>query len=198
MHTVIRSIATALSIGCLAALAVATQSSTVQAQAAQPAPSQQATPPAEAPPQLKQAVLTERQIEGLLVAQKGLDAITDKLPEGASDKPDAKLTAQFEEVVKKHGFASYAEYGLVVDNVSLVMSGIDPKTKTFTDPPVLMKKQIAALEAEKKMPAKDKEAALAEMNEAAKYAVSVQFPENVKLVTKYYEKLVAALQEDNQ
>ncbi len=196
MHTVIRNIATVLSIGCLAALAVATQSASAQAQAAQPAPAQQAAPSAEAPPQLKQIALTEKQIEGLLIAQKGLDAITDKLPEGAADKPDPKLTAQFEEVVKKHGFASYAEYGQVVDNISLAMSGIDPKTKAFTDPPILMKKQIAALEAEKKMPAKDKQAALTELKEAAKYAVSVQFPENVKLVTKYYDKLAAALEED--
>ena len=191
MHNGIRTVLTALRIVCLAALAATTQLTAAHAQAPQPAPAQEV-----APPQLKQVVLTEKQIEGLLVAQKGLDAITDKLPEGAADKPDAKLTAQFEEVVKKHGFASYAEYGQVVDNISLAMSGIDPKTKTFTDPPVLMKKQIAAIEAEKKMPAKDKQAALAEMNEALKYAVSVQFPENVKLVTKYYEKLVAALEED--
>ncbi len=199
MHRIIGTITGVLSAGCLAILAASTLPGAAHAQAAkQPAPAQQAAPPPAAVPQLKQIALTEKQIESLLVAQKDLDAITDKLPEGAADKPDAKLTAQFEGVVKKYGFASYAEYGQVVDNVSLVMSGIDPKAKTFTDPPVLLKKQIAAIEAEKNMPAKDKKAALDEMKEAEKYAVSVQFPENVKLVTKYYEKLVAALEEDEE
>lgn len=192
-----RSLLTVFSVVCFALIATAIPISAAYAQAAkQPAPAPQAAP--SAPPQLKQVALTEKQVEGVLTAQKELDAITDKLPEGAADKPDPKLLAQFEDVVKKNGFANYAEYGLVVDNVSLVMSGIDPKTKTFTDPPALVKQQIAAIQAEKKMPAKDKQAALAELKEAEKYAVSVQFPDNVKLVTKYYEKLVAALEEDDE
>jgi hypothetical protein len=46
------------------------------------------------------------------------------------------------------------------------------------------------------MPEKDKTAALADMNEALKYAVNVQYPENVTLVTKYYDKLNAMMQDD--
>lgn len=195
MRVTRRPIVAALSLGILAALTAAMPLDAALAQAKQqPAP--QAAPPP--PPEIKQIALTEKQVENVITAQKDLDAITDKLPEGAADKPDAKLLAQFEDVVKKYGFASYTEYGQVVDNVSLVMSGIEPKSKAFTDPPVLIKQQIAAIEADKKMPPKDKQAALAEMKEAAKYAVSVQFPDNVKLVTKYYEKLVAALQEDEE
>lgn len=197
MRVTRRPLIAALSFGCLAVLAAALPFEAALAQAKQqPAPAQQAAPPA--PPEIKQIALTEKQVENVITAQKDLDVITDKLPEGAADKPDAKLLAQFEDVVKKYGFASYAEYGQVVDNVSLVMSGIEPKSKAFTDPPALIKQQIAAIEADKKIPPKDKQAVLAEMKQAEKYAVSVQFPENVKLVTKYYEKLVAALQEDEE
>lgn len=197
MRVTRRPIVAALSLGILTALAAAMPLDTASAQAKQqPAPAPQAAPPP--PPEIKQIALTEKQVENIITAQKDLDAITDKLPEGAADKPDAKLQAQFEDVVKKYGFANYAEYGQVVDNVSLVMSGIEPKSKAFTDPPELIKQQIAAIEADKKMPPKDKQAALAEMKEAAKYAVSVKFPDNVKLVTKYYDKLVAALQEDDE
>lgn len=197
MRVTRRPIVAALSLGILTALAAAMPMDTASAQAKQqPAPAPQAAPPP--PPEIKQIALTEKQVENIITAQKDLDAITDKLPEGAADKPDAKLQAQFEDVVKKYGFANYAEYGQVVDNVSLAMSGIEPKSKAFTDPPELIKQQIAAIEADKKMPPKDKQAALAEMKEAAKYAVSVKFPDNVKLVTKYYDKLVAALQEDDE
>lgn len=197
MRVTRRPIVAALSLGILTALAAAMPMDTASAQAKQqPAPAPQAAPPP--PPEIKQIALTEKQVENIITAQKDLDAITDKLPEGAADKPDAKLQAQFEDVVKKYGFTNYAEYGQVVDNVSLAMSGIEPKSKAFTDPPELIKQQIAAIEADKKMPPKDKQAALAEMKEAAKYAVSVKFPDNVKLVTKYYDKLVAALQEDDE
>ncbi len=197
MRVTRRPVVATLSLGILAALAAAMPLDAASAQAKQPAPSQQAAPPP-APPEIKQIALTEKQVENVITAQKDLDAITDKLPEGAADNPDAKLLAQFEDVVKKYGFASYAEYGQVVDNVSLAMSGIDPKSKAFTDPPALLKQQIAAVEADKKIPAKEKQAILADMKEAATYAVSVQFPENVKFVTKYYDKLVAALQEDEE
>lgn len=197
MRVTRRPIIAALSFGFIAALAAAMPLEAAFAQAKQqPAPAPQAAPPP--PPEIKQIALTEKQVENVITAQKDLDVITDKLPEGAADKPDAKLLAQFEDVVKKYGFASYAEYGQVVDNVSLVMSGIEPKSKAFTDPPALIKQQIAAIEADKKIPPKDKQAVLAEMKQAEKYAVSVQFPDNVKLVTKYYDKLVEALQEDEE
>lgn len=197
MRATRRPIVVALSLGIFAALAAAMPLDAASAQAKQqPAPAPQGAPPP--PPEIKQIALTEKQVESIITAQKDLDVITDKLPEGAADKPDAKLLAQFEDVVKKYGFASYAEYGQVVDNVSLVMSGIEPKSKEFTDPPVLIKQQIAAIEADKKIPAKDKQALLTEMKQAEKYAVSVQFPDNVKLVAKHYEKLVAALQEDDE
>jgi hypothetical protein len=154
---------------------------------------QTAPPPSEP---LKQIALTDKQIESLLTSQKEMDTITDKLPEGAADKPDPKLQAQFDAIVKKNGFADFSEYGAVYDNVSLVMSGIDPKTKAFTQPPEMLKKQIAMVQADPKIPAKDKKAILDEMNDAMKTVAPVQFPANIALVTKYLDKLGPLLQDD--
>lgn len=151
----------------------------------------------EAPPQLKQIALTDQQVQNLIAAQQDMNAITDKLPEDTEGKPDAKVQTQLEEVVKKHGFASYGEFSDVAANVDLVMSGIDSKTKTFTQPPAALKKEIAAVQADKKMAEKDKKAMLADMNEALKYTAEVKYPENVTLVTKYYDKL-SALMQDNE
>ncbi|MEW6768292.1 MAG: hypothetical protein AB1342_09710 [Pseudomonadota bacterium] len=163
-----------------------------QAPAKQAAP----TPPPPAPEPLKQIALTDKQIDALIAAQKEMDAVTDKLPEGAQDKPDPKLQAQLEGIAKKNGFADFNEYGAVYDNVSMVMSGIDPKTKAFTQPPEVLKKQIATVSADPKIPAKDKKAILDEMNAAVKTTTNIQFPDNITLVTKYYDKLGPLLQDD--
>jgi len=201
MRDAVRTSIAALTMAAAVSLAAMASSAPAFAQAKQ-APAKQAAPakqPAAAPepPQpLKQVELTEKQIESLLVTQKEMDAVTDKLPEGAADKPDPKLQAQLDGIAKKNGFADFGEYGAVYDNVSLVMSGIDPKTKTFTEPQELLKKQIAALQADTKVPAKDKKAILEEMNGALKASEPVKFPGNVTLVTKYYDKLGPLLKDD--
>jgi hypothetical protein len=194
MHVAVRSPIAALAMAAALIFAASLFSGPVFAQAKQqPAPPKQGATPA---PPLKQVELTEKQIEALLVAQKEMDAVTDKLPAAAADKPDSKLQAQLEGIAKKNGFADFNEYGAVYDNVSLVMSGIDPKTKAFTEPPELLKKQIAALQADAKIPAKEKKAILEDMNGALTSVEPVKFPGNVTLVAKYYDKLGPLLQED--
>ena len=199
MRQILRPLAAALSLAAMMALL---SSSTVFAQAKQapkqapaPAAKQQAAPPPQAPPPMKQIALTEKQIEGVLAASKEIDAITDKIPENA--KPDPKVDAQLDAVAKKNGFASYAEYNDVTDNISMVLGGFDPATKQYVGPEAVLKAQIAAVQADKKMPAKDKKAALAEMNEALKTpAPAIENKGNIDLVAKYYDKLADALGND--
>lgn len=195
MRDMLRSTWAAFAILACAIFMVASSSGDAVAQAKQQAPAKQAAPPP-APPPLKQIALTEKQIQSLIGAQTEMDAITDKLPEGAADKPDPKLQAQFEAIVKKNGFTDFNDYGSVYDNVSLVMSGIDPKTKAFTEPPEMLKKQIAALQADTKVPAKEKKAILDDMNAALKSVSKVEFPENVNLVTKNFDKLLPLFQDE--
>lgn len=185
-------------VAACALFSSATNGAMAQAAKQPPAPAAKQAAPAQqqAPEPLKQIELNDKQIESLLAAQKEMDAVSDKLPAGASDNPDPKLQAQFDAIVKKNGFASFDDYGTVYDNVSLVMSGIDPKTKAFTEPPEALKKQIAAVQAEAKIPAKDKKAILDDMNEALKTVEPVKYPGNVTLVTKYYDKLGALMQDD--
>jgi hypothetical protein len=193
------ALTTALGLAAMMALlsssAVFAQAKQAPKQAPAAAAKQQAAPPPQAPPPMKQIALTEKQIEGVLAASKQMDAITDKIPENA--KPDPKVDAQLDAVAKKNGFASYAEYNDVTDNISMVMGGFDPATKQYVGPEAVLKAQIAAVQADKKMPAKDKKAALAEMNEALKSpAPAIENKGNIDLVTKYYDKLAAALQDD--
>ena len=195
MREFVRPVAAALSIACLSGSLAVLSSSDALAQAKQTAPPQQAAPAPEAA--VKQMALTEKQIEGVLAAQKDMDAITAKLPEDA--KPDPKIIAQLEDLAKKNGFASYDGYSNVVDNISLVLGGFDPATKKYVGPDVVLKAQIAEVQADKKMSAKDKKEALADLNEALKSpAPPVENKGNIDLVAKYYDKLAAALGDDEQ
>jgi hypothetical protein len=200
MRSIIRPVAAALSIGCLAMSLAAMSATGAFAQAKQapakqaaPAPAPQAAPPAEAP--LKQIALTDKQIESVLASQKEMDAVTAKLPEDA--KPDPKITAQLETVAKKYGFASYDDYNVVIDNVSLVLGGFDPQTKKYVGAEAVIKQQIAAVQADKKMSAKDKKEALADLNDQLKTpAPVIENKGNIDLVGKYYDKLAEAMSED--
>ncbi|MBR1087496.1 hypothetical protein JQ621_08365 [Bradyrhizobium manausense] len=194
MPALLRPALTAFGVACLVSITALGSSGAAFAQAKQqPAPAQQAAP-AQAPA-LKQIALTDKQLDGVLAAQKDMDAITEKLPENTA--PDAKVIAQLDGVAKKHGFASYDEYNNVVDNISLVLGGFDPATKKYVGNEAVLKSQIAQVEADKKMPAKDKKEALDELNEALKNpAPAIENKANIDLVGKYYDKLIAALGDD--
>ncbi|RZN28078.1 hypothetical protein CWO90_24190 [Bradyrhizobium sp. Leo121] len=173
-----------------AALAQAKQPPAKQGAPAQAAPAQQE-------PQLKQIALTDKQIENALAATKEMDPITSKLPDDA--KPDPKITAQLDGIAKKNGFSSYDEYNTVVDNISLVLGGFDPQTKKYVGPEAVIKAQIAQVQADKKMSAKDKKEALADLNEALKSPQpAVENKGNIDLVTKYYDKLAEVLGASDQ
>jgi hypothetical protein len=199
MREIFRPAVCALSVACLA-LAMSAMSNTdamAQAKQAPPkqsAPAQAAPPPAAEAPAVKQIALTEKQIQGVLAASKDVDAITDKIPDNA--KPDPKVDAQLDAVAKKNGFASYDEYNSVVDNISLVLGGFDPATKKFVGAETVLKAQIAQIQADKKMPAKDKKEALADLNEALKSPPpAIENKGNIDLVAKYYDKLAEAFGE---
>jgi hypothetical protein len=200
MREIFRPAVCALSVACLALAMSAVSSGEVLAQAKQAPPKQAApaqAPPAAEAPAVKQMALTEKQIESVLAAQKDVDAITDKIPDDA--KPDPKIDAQLEAVAKKNGFASYDEYNTVVDNISLVLGGFDPATKKFVGAEAVLKAQVAQVQADKKMPAKDKKAMLADLNAALKSPPpAIENKGNIDLVAKYYDKLAEALGESEE
>jgi hypothetical protein len=193
MREFIRPVAAALTIACLAA-SIAVISSTDALAQGKMAPAQAAP---QQPPPVKQMALTEKQIQGVLAASKDMDAITAKLPENA--QPDAKAMAQMDAVAKKNGFASADEYNDVTDNIGMVMSGIDSTTKKYVGNEAVIKAQIAEVQADKKMSPKDKKEALADLNDSLKNpAPAIQNKGNIDLVMKYYDKLAATMQTDQQ
>ncbi len=199
MHEFVRPVAAALSVACLAAAIAIVSAGDALAQANQASPKQTAPAPQAAPPQqptVKQMALTDKQIEGVLAAQKDMEEITAKLPDNPT--PD-KITAQLDGVARKSGFASYDEYTNVVDNISIVLAGFDPATKQYVGTDAVIKAQIAQVKADKEMSPSDKKEALAELNDALKAPVPpIENKGNIDLVAKYYDKLADALGDDQE
>ncbi len=136
---------------------------------------------------VKQIALTETQIESFIAAEKEMAPIIAKAPQG--DQPDPKIMEQLEAVAKKYKFANYAEFDDVDENIGLVMSGIDPDTKKYVGPDAVIKKEIAAIDSEN-LPPNDKKGQLDELQSELKSPPDpVQFPANIDLVVKNYDRL---------
>jgi hypothetical protein len=140
---------------------------------------------------LNQIKLTEKHVEGFISAQK---EVTEKMQGTASGKPDPKIQAELEAIAKKHGFKDFADYDDVAANISMIMAGIDPQTKAFREPPAAIKKEIKEVQADKSIPEKEKERMLEELNEALKTAAPIQYPSNIDLVKKNFDKIESVLQ----
>jgi hypothetical protein len=151
-------------------------------------------PGATAAQEVKQIKLTDKHIQGYVGAAKDMA----RLYAGANpDQPNPKVDAQAAAVAKKNGFASLGEYDDASMNISMIMAGIDPQTKKFTEPPEQLKKQIADLKADKSVPDAEKKEDLAQLEAAVKNTKPVQFKENIALVLKHYDKLAPLMQEQD-
>lgn len=146
----------------------------------------------------KEVTLTQKQIDGAIAAQQDIKAIEAKLPQG-SDKPDPNIEAKLDAVAKKNGFANLAEYEDVSATIAIVMSGMDPESKTYVGPATMIKKQIAEVKADTKMPPNDKKAALDELQGALSSAGSTKpTAANVDLVSKNLDKLSQGLRPEDE
>jgi hypothetical protein len=144
---------------------------------------------------VKQIKLIDKHIQGFMAAYEDIA----KLYDGAeSDKPeDPKVEAQAAAIAKKNGFVSLAQYDDVLANITMIMSGIDPQTKKFTEPPEQIKNEIAALKADKSVPEAEKKEGLTQLEMALKMARPIQFKESIALVLKYFDQLAPIMQEQD-
>lgn len=173
MHQVLRLCVTAFAVVGLAYLA-----GVVSAQAPAPAP-------------VKQIKLTDKQVDGFIAAHKDMAEAFDKM---AGEKSEAAALAQLNTIAKKFGFKDHGDYDEVATNIAMVMFGIDPQTKTFTDPPTLAKKELEEAMADKTLPENERKQLIDELKEQLKTVQPIMHPSNIELVKKYYDKIEPLLQ----
>jgi hypothetical protein len=180
------SAATAFGIGSVVA-----QSATTPPTASPQAP----TPQIPTGPAAQQMALTPGMVDQFIAAKKDVDAVLDKLPDG-TDQPDPATTAKLDAVARKYNFADYKQYDMTENNIGIVMAGVDPQTKQYVGPEAVIKKQIADIEADKQISAKDKKDTVDQLNAALSTVPKLQFPDNVAAVTKNFDKLNEAMPVD--
>jgi len=150
--------------------------------------------PSSAPAQVAatQIKLTENHLAGFVAAKNDMSAVVEKkMGAVSSDQADTRYEAELEAVTKKHGFKDLADYDAIAANISLVMAGIDPETKKFTDPRTAIRQEIEEVSADEAISESEKRNLLEELDAALKAAEPIQFSTNIELVKKYYDKLEA-------
>src|SRR4029079_2914768 len=90
----------------------------------------------------KQIPLTQKQVLGFIAAQNALDPILEKIQGPAAAQLPPELKAALEAAAKKHGFKDFNDYDEVTANITMVMTGMDAKTKVFTVPAIAIKDAI--------------------------------------------------------
>lgn len=140
---------------------------------------------------VKQVKLSEKHVESFLAAHKDMAEVFDKMATETSEEAAEK---ELDAIAKKFGFKDHREYDDVATNIAMVMFGIDPQSKEFTDPPTLAKRELDDAMADETLPEKEKKQLLEELTEQLKSVQPIMHPGNVELVKKYYDKLEPLLQ----
>lgn len=144
---------------------------------------------------LKQIELNDKLVSSFIAAQKDFAPLSSKLAEGG-DKPDAALTAQLEEIAKKNGFASFAEFEDVGANITIVLDGLDRSSGTYTDPAEKMKKELEEIKADDSIPADDKKLAVDDLTQEIAAAQPLKYKNNIDVVKKHIAELEKLIPEE--
>jgi hypothetical protein len=129
--------------------------------------------------------LTDAQVKAYAAAQPDLAVVISRLPD------DLKSNAKLEAIVRNHNFANLEAYKTVAGNISLIVEGIDPETKRYIGAEAVLKRQLADLETDDGVSKADKKAAAAKLNLALKAVGAVQYPENIDLVMRNLDAILA-------
>jgi hypothetical protein len=143
-----------------------------------------------------QIALTDKQVQNLLAAQKTIISIVAKIPEDQADAPNPQIQAELDKTAKRYGFKDYGEYDDVANNITFILEGFDQKKKTFVGHDVIVKRQIDAVQADDTLSPKEKRAQIRDLKETLRSIDPVQYPDNITLIAKYYDKLSEIFDDD--
>lgn len=140
--------------------------------------------------EFKQLELTDQMVTSFIAAQKDFAPLASKLAEGG-ETPDAALTKELEDIAKKHGFASFADFEDVGANITIILDGLDRSSGTYTDPVEKMKKELEEIKADASIPPEDKKLAVDDLTQEIKQAQPLKYAANIEVVKKH----IAAIEE---
>jgi hypothetical protein len=106
---------------------------------------------------------------------------------------DDALLPHLERICAGAGFDSYDQCGAVIGYVGMIVSTCDRRNRTFHDPIVMMRREIARIEADANLSPADKDKATAELKQ-----IVAGFPNNIpeahlRLMTANRDRIFAVL-----
>ena len=111
----------------------------------------------------------------------------------ASPQTDADARPHMERMCTEAGFDTYDQCAQVIAYVGMIVSACDRRTQTFSDPVVVMRRHLARLRANTRMPAAKREQAVAEV-EKILAEMPDRFPEaHIALMNANRARIFAAL-----
>ena len=140
--------------------------------------------------------LTAKQIEDFLSGREAIGDLIDKIPDDQKDEANPEVEASLDKAARSNGFKDYAEFELVASNVEFLLAGFDSKKREFVGHEAVLEQEISEIEADSEMRPRTKEKHLKELREMLSDAPTVAFPSNIALVTKYFDKLSEAFDDD--
>ncbi|HEX2840431.1 hypothetical protein [Hyphomicrobium sp.] len=145
--------------------------------------------------EFKQIELTDKMVASFIAAQKDFAPLAGKLAEGG-ETPDAALTKELEDIAKKHGFASFAEFEDVGANITIILDGLDRSSGTYTDPVEKMKKELEEIKADGSIPPEDKKLAVDDLTQEIAAAKPLEHKSNIEVVKKHIAEIEALIPEE--
>ena len=137
---------------------------------------------------LTQIELTDDEVSRYVGSLDDMQKAMGDVAADAAD-PDAKTMAKLEALARKHGFRSFDEFNDVAGNISLVVDGIDPDSKTYVGQEKLIQKAIDELKADTKLPDADKATAAKDLDAQLKAIAPLKYKTNIDLVLKHYDQI---------
>jgi len=140
---------------------------------------------------ISQMQLTEAQVQAYVAAQRDLKGVIFRLPEVRADLPDVKSPAQVESILNRHGFKNLDEYNGIANNITLVLEGVDPATKSYIGAAALLRRQLDDIESDSSISPRDRAIASAELKAAMRVVAPVRYPSNIDLVVRNLDAILA-------
>jgi hypothetical protein len=122
-----------------------------------------------------------------------MPAVTQLGKSSTIPQTDEALRPHLQRICVEAGFDGYDQCAEVVGYVGIIVSACDRRSRMFRDPIVMMRRQIARIEADARLSPADKDKAMAELKQ-----IVARFPNNLpeghlQLVTVNRDRIFAVL-----
>jgi hypothetical protein len=118
--------------------------------------------------------------------------MTRLVQSGSMPQTEQEAQAVLERVCTKAGFDGYEQCTQVLGYVGMIASAWNPATRSFRDPLVQMRAQLASLEADTSPPTPERNRTIAEMKQILANLPEHIPQEHLQLVTANHDRVLAA------